>query len=282
MERIQQAIEKARREREDKVDKKSDDVGNETVMPSKNNNELSKFNDSEYEKPRSLRVNYSKTRSVLLDAQSLKDLRIIAGFSHDKRSEPYRQLRGQLLNKFRENNWQTLAVTSPNGGAGKTLTALNLAISLSMEVNQTVLLVDLDLHQPKVASCLGINDIEYGIMDYVNGEQELENILIHPGFERLVLLPGTPQEGFSSEMLTSPEMKEVTKEIIDRYPSRIIIFDLPAVLSHDDALVFAPTCDASLLIIDEGGTSKDDLERSYQLLEGANVIGSVLNKVKYK
>ena len=73
-------------------------------------------------------------------------------------------------------------------------------------------------------------------------------------------------------MLTSPEMKEVTKEIIERYPSRIIIFDLPAVLSHDDALVFAPTCDATLLVIDEGGTTKDDLERSYQLLEGANIM----------
>ena len=62
----------------------------------------------------------------------------------------------------------------------------------------------------------------------------------------------------------------------------IVIFDLPAVLSHDDALVFAPTCDASLMIIDEGGTTKDEVERSYQLLDGANIIGSVLNKVKYK
>lgn len=279
MERIQQAIEKARRDRKSRTESPSDDLGVDTA---KNQNQQSTTRDNDSNKSRSLRVNYSKTRSVFLDAQTLKDLRIIAGFSHDKRSESYRQLRGQLLNKFRENNWQTLAITSPNSGAGKTLTALNLAISLSMEVNQTVLLVDMDLHQPKVATCLGIDDIEYGIMDYVNGKKELEDILIHPGFERLVLLPGTPQEGFSSEMLTSPEMKEVTKEIIDRYPSRIIIFDLPAVLSHDDALVFAPTCDASLMIIDEGGTTKDEVERSYQLLDGANIIGSVLNKVKYK
>lgn len=282
MERIQEAIEKARREREGKVDSTEVKKQSGDTDTSKKNFTDAEDNRVEHEQTRSLRVNYSKTRSVFLDAQSLKDLRVIAGFSHDKRSEPYRQLRGQLLNKFREKNWQTLSVTSPNKSAGKTLTALNLAISLSMEVNQTVLLVDMDLHQPKVASCLGIDDIEYGIMDYVNGKQELENILIHPGFERLVLLPGTPQEGFSSEMLTSPEMKEVTKEIIERYPSRIIIFDLPAVLSHDDALVFAPTCDATLLVIDEGGTTKDDLERSYQLLEGANIIGSVLNKVKYK
>ena len=60
-------------------------------------------------------------------------------------------LRGQILNKFRQNNWQTLAITSPNSGGGRTLTAMNLAISLSLEVNQTVLLVDLDLRQPGVA-----------------------------------------------------------------------------------------------------------------------------------
>ena len=158
---------------------------------------------------------------------------------------------------------------------------MNLAISLSMEVNQTVLLVDMDLRQPNVAACLGIDDVEYGLVDYVNNEQPLENILIHPGFERLVLLPGTAQANASSEILTSPEMKAVIGELIARYPSRLIIFDLPAVLSHDDALVFAPTCDATLMVVEEGGTNKDDLERSYQLLEGANIIGSVLNKVRY-
>ena len=158
---------------------------------------------------------------------------------------------------------------------------MNLAISLSLEVNQTVLLVDLDLRQPGVASCLGVNDVEYGIVDYINGTQNLENILIHPGFERLVLLPGTPQGAFTSEILSSPEMKTVKDELVARYPGRLIIFDLPSVLSHDDALVFAPSCDATLMVIEEGGTKKAELERAYQLLDGCNIIGSVLNKVKY-
>ena len=292
MERIQEAIEKAKRERQSaqEVDTKADDLAqddqdfhaSETERPSKNNvvNQEGLSAGAQQEK-RSLRVKYSQTRSVKVDADTLKDLRIVAGFTHDKRSEPYRQLRGQILNTMRENNWQTLAITSPNSGAGRTLTAMNLAISLSMEVNQTVLLVAMDLRQPNVASCIGIDDVEYGIVDYVNNEQPLERILIHPGFERLVLLPGTPQANASSEVLSSPEMKAVIDELIARYPSRLIIFDLPAVLSHDDALVFAPTCDATLMVVEEGGTNKDDLERSYQLLEGANIIGSVLNKVRY-
>ncbi len=229
----------------------------------------------------SIRVNYSQTRTVEISEEELKDRRIIAGFAHDERSEPYRQLRGQILKKFRDNNWQTLAITSPNAGSGRTLTALNLAISLSLEVNQTVLLVDLDLRRPGVAACLGIDDIEYGIVDYLKGEQPLENILINPGYERLVLLPGTPQGAFSSEILSSPEMRALQDELTERYPSRLIIFDLPAVLDHDDALVFAPSCDATLMVLEEGGSRRSDIERAYQLLEGSNVLGSVLNKVRY-
>ena len=296
MERIQEAIEKARRERQGNIGSTSTsetEAKTSELSPEINNESSADGNASAVvsepveknlisENTGSVRVKYSQTRTVKLNDDELKDRRIVAGFAHDPRSEPYRQLRGQILNKFRENNWQTLAITSPNGGGGRTLTAMNLAISLSLEVNQTVLLVDLDLRQPGVASCIGVEDIEYGIVDYVNGTQSLEKILIHPGFERLVLLPGTPQGAFTSEILSSPEMKTVKDELVTRYPGRLIIFDLPAVLSHDDALVFAPGCDATLMIIEEGGTKKKEIERAYQLLEGCNIIGSVLNKVKYQ
>ena len=287
MERIQEAIEKARRERQGNIgsaqssatEPTADSLSSDEEVKAPVEKVIQKENSSD--SSGSIRVNYSQTRTVKLDDDELKDRRIIAGFAHDKRSEPYRQLRGQILNKFRKNNWQTLAITSPNSGGGRTLTAMNLAISLSLEVNQTVLLVDLDLRQPGVASCLGVDDVEYGIVDYINGTQSLENILIHPGFERLVLLPGTPQGAFTSEILSSPEMKTVKDELVARYPGRLIIFDLPSVLSHDDALVFAPGCDATLMVIEEGGSKKKEIERAYQLLDGCNIIGSVLNKVKY-
>ena len=287
MERIQEAIEKARRERQGNIgsaqgseeEPKAESLSSNKAIENPVTEPVQRKPSSDASA--SIRVNYSQTRTVKLDDDELKDRRIVAGFAHDKRSEPYRQLRGQILNKFRQNNWQTLAITSPNGGGGRTLTAMNLAISLSLEVNQTVLLVDLDLRQPGVASCLGVDDVEYGIVDYINGTQKLESILIHPGFERLVLLPGTPQGAFTSEILSSPEMKAVKDELVARYPGRLIIFDLPAVLSHDDALVFAPGCDATLMVIEEGGTKKAELERAYQLLDGCNIIGSVLNKVKY-
>jgi Mrp family chromosome partitioning ATPase len=286
VERIQEAIEKARRERQGNIGKPesqtADTEPSGTVSAGKvaAQDKPQATAESSAEKS-SIRVNYSQTKTVSMSEEELKDRRIVASFAHDARSEPYRQLRGQILKKFRENNWQTLAITGPNSGSGRTLTALNLAISLSFEANQTVLLVDLDLRNPGVASCIGIDAVEHGIVDYVRGEKPLEDILINPGFERLVLLPGTPQGAFTSEILSSPEMQSVTNELVSRYPSRIIIFDLPSVLSNDDALMFAPKCDATLMVLEEGGSKKQDIERAYQLLEGCNVIGSVLNKVRY-
>ncbi|MBT8139891.1 MAG: CpsD/CapB family tyrosine-protein kinase [Gammaproteobacteria bacterium] len=298
MERIQEALEKARRERQSQLDQQSngeqkngeqgkaaDSAAREPVSDDAKTTPLHKDQANDTPKQSkagsSIRISYSQTKTVSLDEAELKDRRIVAGFAHDERSEPYRQLRGQILNKFRENNWRTLAVTSPNAGSGRTLTAVNLAISLSLEVNQTVLLVDLDLRSPGVASCLGISEIDAGLVDYVRGNCDLKDILINPGYERLVVVPGTPQGAFTSEIITSPEMQAVTRELIDRYDSRLVIFDLPAVLDHDDALVFAPKCDATLMVLEEGGSTKQDVERAYNLLEGANIIGSVLNKVRY-
>lgn len=284
MERIQEAIEKAKRERQGKIGAnkvaEQGEAGRDVTSLSDNHESVSHA--SAIQPDASIRVQYSDTRRVELDELAMKEKRIVAGFSHDARSEPYRQLRGQILKKFRAKNWQTLAITSPTSGSGSTLTAVNLAISLSMETNQTVMLVDLNLRQPGVAEVFGIENPELGIVQHVKEAVPLEKILINPGLERLVIIPAVAEEGFTSEILSSPEMSKVMSEIVARYPQRIIIFDLPAVLDHDDALVFAPKCDATLMVIAEGSCSSADIERSYQLLEGCTILGSVLNKVRYQ
>ncbi|MGB5325948.1 MAG: CpsD/CapB family tyrosine-protein kinase [Pseudomonadales bacterium] len=311
MERIQQAIEKARKQREsgsgsslergagnsltedatraeDLVDTFSNDNAEaknpETIAPQTRGEKLEqreRANIASGEVGSSIRIKYSRTRTISLSEKELKERFIFAGFAHDKRAEPYRQLRSQILPLFRQNNWRTLAVTSPNKESGSTLTAINLAVSLSLEANQTVLLVDLNLRSPGVADSFGFGELEAGIVDCIRGDCGVEDALLNPGFERLVVLPGKPHSAFTSEILSSPEMRSLKRELETRYPSRIIIFDLPPVLDNDDALVFAPECDATLMVIEEGGTKKQELERAYELLAGSNVIGSVLNKVRY-
>lgn len=262
MDFIQRAIDKARDQR------------GEVAQPEFKSGGQKKVRSTSAEK-----IEYTQTRSLKPRADLLKNNRIIAGIEHDKRAECYRQLRTQVLRKLRENQWRTLAVTSPNSHAGKTLTALNLAISLSMEVNQTVMLVDLDLRNPTVLEKLGIH-AEFGLIDYLEGKAELKDVLINPGYERLVILPNLPGTAHRSELLSSPQMAELLRDIINRYESRIIIFDLPAMLDDDDAQVFAPYADATLLVVEDGVSKRSDIERSLQLLHGTPILGTVLNKAR--
>jgi Mrp family chromosome partitioning ATPase len=224
-------------------------------------------------------VRYTKTRLVEPDRQLLTRNRVIAGDVGDPRVEAYRQLRSQVLDDLKRNNSTTLAITGANENAGKTLTAVNLAISISQEVNQTVLLVDLDLRDPSVHTTLGL-EIDKGIIDHLLNGEPIENILVNPGYPRLSILPGLPQDFHVSEVLSSPAMKELLSEIVYRYPDRIIIFDLPPLLRNDDAMVFAPNADACLLVVEDGVTTRDDIERSLQLLKHSRVLGTVLNKAR--
>lgn len=292
MERIKEAIEKARKERHG-------DIGNYAIGPAterrviEDTNDESEHNDfSNRSRPgfttkitysgqsgKSHHVDYTKTRTYSFDEDELKSRRIVGGLAHDERSEPYRHLRSQILKKMRQNNWRTLAITSPTPSNGKTLTAINLAISLSQEVNQTVMLVDLDLGNPSIATSFGIT-VEKGLIDYVSNGDRLEEILFNPGYERLVVLPGTTQGHLTSEILSSPQLLSVIEEIRSRYSDRIIIFDLPALLDNDDALVFTPHADATLLVLEDGGSTEQDLKRSIELLKDNQLIGTIINKIR--
>jgi protein-tyrosine kinase len=82
----------------------------------------------------------------------------------------------------------------------------------------------------------------------------------------------------SSEMLGSPKMAELVRELKARYPSRIVVFDLPPLLSAADVISFSPCVDATLLVVEEGKTQKQDLARAAEMLSSSALIGAVLNK----
>ncbi|MEM6486338.1 MAG: exopolysaccharide biosynthesis protein [Pseudomonadota bacterium] len=229
------------------------------------------------ELPLPAKVEYTTTRQMTPDSRALARNRVIAGDVFDPRVEVYRQLRSQVLGAMQRKKWRTLAVTSPHENAGKTLTTLNLAIAISQEVNQTVMLIDLDLRKPDLHRALGL-PVEGGLIEHLQQGVGLEEVLINPGFPRLVLLPCLPQGRHASELLTSPEMRSFLEEIIDRYPDRLIIFDLPPLLCNDDAMAFVPGVDCCLLVVEDSVTTPEQLERSRTLLRHTNLLGTVLNK----
>lgn len=287
MEPLQEAIERARLQREGIIGKTAapgttksrDHSGDSPAQEATSVDSVHGSNDNAHSLPLPSQVRYSTTRTVEPSVKTLSQNRVIAGEMHDPRVEAYRQLRSQVLAEMRRHDWHSLALTSAHENAGKTLTAVNLAISISQEANQTVLLVDLDLRKPSVHTTLGI-DITKGIVDHLLREEPIENILLNPGYPRLVVLPGLPQGHYSSEILTSSKMKSFMAEITGRYPDRIIIFDLPPLLRNDDAIVFVPNVDACLFVVEDGATKPEDIERSMQLLKRSQLIGTVLNKAR--
>jgi protein-tyrosine kinase len=220
---------------------------------------------------------YSQTKVVQPPNNLLSDNRIIAGNRSDPRATYFKLLRTQVLHKMRDNGWSSLAVTGPHAGAGKSLIAANLAVSISMEVNQTVLLVDLDLRRPTLHDKFNFIP-DFGLLDYLNHKVELANLLVNPGFPRLVLLPGKGSTSESSELLSSPKMIKLMKELKSRYESRIIIYDMPPLLNVEDAQVVLPNVDSSILVVENGKNTKSEVQDSLRLLAGSNLIGTVLNK----
>lgn len=224
-----------------------------------------------------LTVAYTETRRAPLDPGVMERNRLIAGTGKDPVTSVYKMLRTQVLQRLGANRWNTLAVVSTNHNEGKTVTAINLAISLAQEVNHTVLLVDLNLHTPAVHHYLDDNPL-HGLSDYLMGGVELKEILFNPGIDRLVVLPAGGAVANSSEMLSSPKMTALVQELKARYPSRIVLFDLPPLLSCDDAMAFVPYVDAALVVIEDGATEREELLRAVELLGDTPIIGAVLNK----
>jgi exopolysaccharide/PEP-CTERM locus tyrosine autokinase len=222
-------------------------------------------------------IRYTTTKTTILNPEMLRNNRVIMGLYNDPRADIFRVLRTNILKQLRENNWNSFAITSATLGAGKTFVSVNLAIAIAMEGNQSVLLVDADLRRPSLHKYLGLQE-ELGLADYLKGEISLEDILINPSIERLVILPGTSSNNNASELISSRKMINLIKEIKSRYESRIIIFDIPPIFAADDALLFMPHVDATLLVVEDGKNTTNELQHSMYILEQTNLLGLVVNK----
>ncbi|HEY2463020.1 MAG TPA: CpsD/CapB family tyrosine-protein kinase [Steroidobacteraceae bacterium] len=220
---------------------------------------------------------YTRTRVFLPSPAVLEANRVMNPGTAEPGAVAFRMLRTQVVQRMDANNWRSLAIFSPGDRDGKTTTAINLAVSLASDRRHTVLLVDFDFKRPSVAGRLGLSP-QSGADDVLAGAASVEEALYHPdGFERLIILPARSAHMNSSEILAGPRSREVVAELRNRYPERIVIFDLPPVLHADDALAFAPLVECGLVVAAEGRTRRNDLIRTIELLHKTPLVGTVLN-----
>ena len=221
-------------------------------------------------------IEYRRTRVVPVSTEVLERNRLLC----DPRSamaSAYKTLRTQVLQRMREHGWRSIAVVSPAPGEGKTLSAINLCLSLARDVHHTVLLADLDLCRPSVHRYFELEPV-LGLNDHLTSGAPIEDVLVNPGVQRLLLAPTTHPIDNSSELLASERARTLVDELAQRYPARIVVYDLPPVLAADDTLAFLPNVDAVLLVVRDGKTLQRDLQRTLDLISTKPLLGSVLNR----
>ncbi len=246
----------------------------------KHQEQLSDFANSKTELSAQLSaLNYVQTQVVPLRAEHLERNRIVAYNKNSNMGWAFDLLRTQVLKIMEDNGWRTLAITSPTPEAGKTVLAINLAMSIAHYTTKTALLVDFDLRRPSVGAYLDL-PMAKSLNDLLAGEAELQEVLVNPTLPRFVVLPTRKAFSHSTEMLSSPKVGNLISELRERYESRIVIFDLPPLLSSDDAITVLPKFDCVLLVVANGMNSKKEIEDSLHHLGSANLIGTVLNKAE--
>ena len=216
-------------------------------------------------------------REVTLDRLRASERRVVFPDTTGAPAHAYRMLRTQLLRQMRQHKLRMIGVVSSVDGEGKTVTATNLALSMAAEPNQTVLLVDLDLHRPTIASLLGIEG-KAGLEAWFEGSASVAELFVRlHGIERFRVLPTLAPVAGSSEALAGPRAQELLEELKNRYSDRLVILDLPPVLLTDDVLTIAPLLDGVLMVVTEGVTEREDVTRVRELLNNVRVLGTVLN-----
>jgi capsular exopolysaccharide synthesis family protein len=189
----------------------------------------------------------------------------------------YRMLRARLMQRARANAWRTIGVTSPGAGEGKSLTSINLALTIAKEKNNNVFLIDFDMRNPRMCQYIGAKP-PTEISAFLAGEAQAQDCLFSIGIDNLTLAGTRTATDQASELLASGRVEELFQFIRGAAPEPLIIADLPPLLSTDDALVVAPKVDACLLVVCEGKSRRDGAAKALEILSEFPLAGIVLNK----
>jgi protein-tyrosine kinase len=189
----------------------------------------------------------------------------------------YRMLRTRLLHRARAKEWTTIAVTSAGPNDGKTLTALNLALSMAREKSRDIILLDMDMRNPSVCRTLGVEP-RRELRSYLETTSSIDGLLFSVGKDNLYIAGSTTPTEHASELLSSPRFEQLIWDLKQGAVDPVVLIDLPPVLVTDDALVVAPKIDAILVVASEGQTARADLDKALNLLSEFPIAGVVLNR----
>lgn len=212
-----------------------------------------------------------------LDAGHLERHRIVTLQQANPLRRAFDLLRTQVLQKMQEHGWRTIAVTSPTGQSGKTVVAINLALSIAHHPAKSVLLLDFDLRRPQVASYLGLPE-GTSFNEVLAGEADAHAAIVHAGIPKFFVLPTRRKVAGAAEVLASERVGRMLRKLRDEHAERVVVLDLPPVTAVDDVIAVLPRVDCVLLVIASGSSTRSEIEESQRHLAKYNLLGVVVNK----
>lgn len=175
-----------------------------------------------------------------------------------------------------------IMVTSAMPGEGKSFISLNLALSIAMERDSTVLLVEGDPTRPALAEMLGIPPAR-GLMDLLaDPKLDVSDVLIRTNLGRLSFIPAGTRNEHATELLASTVMEHLVEQLYERYPDRILIFDSPPLLAAPEPRVLAQHMGQIVYVVEADQTSQSTVQEALSTIESCPVVMAVLNKSSYR
>ena len=215
---------------------------------------------------------------LAIDRARLRARKVVFAEESTAAARAYRMLRAQLLQRARSSGLTAIGIVSGASGEGKTLTAVNLALSLAADPNYSVTLIDLDLRRPAVAETLGITP-PLGLDTWLTEDQPVSSVLYGlEGIARLSVVPTLAPLAAASEALAGGRTRDLIDALRTSDGRRLLIVDLPPALLSDHVLTVSPLLDGFVLLVTEGQTLREDVERAFELLGRDRIVGTVLNR----
>jgi len=206
----------------------------------------------------------------------------------DKRTkikEEYKHIKRPLLKKTQSNNEaesnsNLIMVTSAQSGEGKTFSSLNLALSIAVERDKRVLLIDADVVKPGLGRLLEIDDRD-GLVEYLSGDKkDLSDLMLSTNIPGLTILPAGHTHHLTHELLASNAMGDLALELSRRYSDRIVIFDSPPLLATSESRVLASIVGQIVMVVEQDKTSQSAVKDGLEAIGTDKVSGLILNKAR--
>jgi len=177
-------------------------------------------------------------------------------------------------------NGNLIMVTSALPGEGKTFTAINLAMSIATELDNTVMLVDADVARPSVLNMLGL-PAGPGLLDLLVDEQlDVGSVLLKTNIDKLTILPSGTSHARATELLASDAMARLLESVAKRCADRIIVFDSPPLLLTTESRVLASHMGQIVVVVQAEKTLQADVEQALATIEACPVKLMVLNQAR--